>query len=173
MNSDLRDLSFPTRDEAVPPAVGAQSLTHWTTREVPRPLFIDRAFLSGETQKSSDLTLRLFVCLQNYNKSTLNFLFNLIMLFCFNQLKSINGAQCSIWKDRARSTCTMEKSPQLSAEKASHGTRCGTSPLVFQKVVPIYICAYRQVYKCTEKRLEQYITAVNVFLVCFKLGKNK
>ena len=30
------DLSFPTRIKPVPPAVGAWSLNHWTTRELPR-----------------------------------------------------------------------------------------------------------------------------------------
>ena len=44
---------------------------------------------------------------------------------------------------------------------------------MFQKVEPFYICAYRQVYKCTgkKKKLEQNITAVTVLFVCFKTGK--
>ena len=31
----MQDFSSPTRDEPVPPALGAQSLNHWTAREVP------------------------------------------------------------------------------------------------------------------------------------------
>ena len=30
----MQDLSFPTRVQTVPPAVAAQKLNHWTTREV-------------------------------------------------------------------------------------------------------------------------------------------
>ena len=41
------DLSSTTRDGTVPPALGAQSLNHWTTREV---LKID--FISGRTALS-------------------------------------------------------------------------------------------------------------------------
>ena len=32
---DMWDLSSPTRNQTQPPAVEAQSLNHWTAREVP------------------------------------------------------------------------------------------------------------------------------------------
>lgn len=35
---------------------------------------------------------------------------------------------------------------QLNAEKASHCTRYGMSLLVFQKIRPVSVCAYSQVY---------------------------
>ena len=35
LSCGMQDLSSPTRTEARPPALGAQSLSHWTTREVP------------------------------------------------------------------------------------------------------------------------------------------
>lgn len=52
-------------------------------------------------------------------------------------------------------------SPQLSAEKAGHCTRHEMSLIVFQKIRPVYLCTYSQVYKCVEKQLEQYTAAVN------------
>ena len=49
--------------------------------------------------------------------------------------------------------CILEKSAQLNTEKASHCARHRMSPKrMFQKVEPFYICAYRQVYKCTGKK---------------------
>lgn len=39
------------------------------------------------------------------------------------------------------------------------------SLLVFQKIRPVYICTYSQVYKCIEKQLEQYTGAVNMLCI--------
>ena len=36
----MQDLSSPARDQTRAPAVGAWSLNHWTTREVPKAYFI-------------------------------------------------------------------------------------------------------------------------------------
>ena len=41
----MRDLAPQPGIEPRPPALGAQSPTHWTTREVPEPMFLDVLFL--------------------------------------------------------------------------------------------------------------------------------
>ena len=38
---DMWDLSSPTKDRTEPPAVEAQSLNHWPTREVLHPIFLN------------------------------------------------------------------------------------------------------------------------------------
>ena len=47
------DLSFPTRDQPEPPALGAQSLNYWTTSEV--PLILLSVLLTALAGSSSGL----------------------------------------------------------------------------------------------------------------------
>ena len=57
------DLSSPTRDQPVPPAVEAQSLNHWTARKVPK-IYLHFPFL------------KLNIKLLPWNYSSMKYIFN-------------------------------------------------------------------------------------------------
>ena len=99
------DLSSPTRDRTCIPYIGRQSLTHWTTREVPRLLFnrscLHLCICPQGNSPSSKLVLKLWLTWNCFCKY-------ISVSFCAQELRnlpSLSFDRLKEWSIKKLMTC--------------------------------------------------------------------